>query len=145
MALDTAGMRELDRVLNSPVFERAAGLRKLLRYLTLHNLKRRGAAPKGSQIAREVLGKGEDFDSRVNPMVRMQVGRLRSKLAEYYATDGVNDELVIEIPKGSYTVLFRTRTRTAQQMAPVAGRVNVPVPEIARPDRLGWFRRFVMG
>src|SRR5262249_10897263 len=42
-------------------------------------------------------------------MVRVQAGRLRTKLAEYYNSEGVNDRLVIEVPKGSYAIAVHER------------------------------------
>jgi hypothetical protein len=44
-------------------------------------------------------------------MVRVQVGRLRAKLAEYYVSEGIDDQFVLEMPKGSYALTFHQRTR----------------------------------
>jgi hypothetical protein len=39
-------------------------------------------------------------------MVRVQAGRLRTKLAEYYNSDGSDDPIVVELPKGTYVLSF---------------------------------------
>jgi hypothetical protein len=40
----------------------------------------------------------------------VQAGRLRVKLEEYYAHEGPDDSVVIELPKGSYALTFHVRT-----------------------------------
>jgi hypothetical protein len=107
--LHTAESRQLDRVLGGSVLHGSETLRKLLRYLVEQRLIHPGVAIKEQQIARELLGKGEEFDPRLDPTVRVQVGRLRTKLVEYYATEGMADDIVIEIPKGAYDATFRHR------------------------------------
>lgn len=47
----------------------------------------------------DVFGRGESFEPRVDTIVRVQARRLRSKLEEYYDTDGRNDPLLIELPR----------------------------------------------
>ena len=65
---------------------------------------------KETTIALEFLGRGSNFDSRYDNAVRMNVSRLRSRLVAYYAGDGSEDSLVIDIPKGSYVPTFHLRT-----------------------------------
>src|ERR1017187_4577338 len=108
--LHTAELHQLDRVLESSVLHGSETLRKLLRYLIEQRFKHPGVVIKEQQIARELLGKGQDFDPRLDPTVRVQVGRLRTKLVEYYAAEGTDDDIVIEIPKGAFDATFRRRT-----------------------------------
>ena len=68
-------------------------------------------------IAIEVFGR-KSYDPKIDATVRVEIARLRSALAKYYATDGVDDPIEIAIPKGSYAPLFRSRERTA--VIPVA-------------------------
>jgi hypothetical protein len=56
-----------------------------------------------------VFGRSEDFDSQSDSVVRVHTGRLRSKLAEYYMSEGVDDELIITIPKGIYALSWHSR------------------------------------
>ena len=46
-------------------------------------------------------------------MVRVQAGRLRTKLAEYYASEGVDDQITVELPKGTYALAFHPRPHGA--------------------------------
>jgi adenylate cyclase len=61
-------------------------------------------------IGVEVFERGNDFDPRVDPIVRVQASKLRSKLTEYYSAHGAADPLIIAIPKGSYSATFELRT-----------------------------------
>lgn len=113
-AVQTVESNQLDRVLQSSVLHGSETLRKLLRYLVEQRLHHPGVVVKEPQIAHELLGKGLSFDPQLDPTVRVQVGRLRTKLVEYYATEGTSDEIVIEIPKGAYDATFRRRTSHAE-------------------------------
>jgi serine/threonine protein kinase len=64
---------------------------------------------KESVIGREVYDRGNGFDGRIDPIVRTEIRRLRRKLLEYYESTGLGDSIVIEIPKGGYVPVFRSR------------------------------------
>src|ERR1700733_13501625 len=77
---------ELARVLSSQTFRRASRMRELLDYVVKGTLE--GEALTEAKAAQDVFGKDRNFDARIDPEVRIQYGRLRRKLAEYYATEG---------------------------------------------------------
>jgi len=72
-------------------------------------LERSGTSPKEYQIATEVFGRPKDFDPHLDSTVRVQAGRLRAKLAEYYASEGAEDQILIDIPRGTYALAFHDR------------------------------------
>jgi hypothetical protein len=84
-----------------------------LRYLANHSSDHPGTSPKEYQIATEVFGRQQDFDPHVDSMVRVQAGRLRTKLAEYYNSEGVDDPILVEMPKGNYALTFHPRPHGA--------------------------------
>ncbi len=90
----------------------------MLRYLARHAVDHPGAPIKEFQIATEVLGRSADFDPQLDSMVRVQAGRLRSKLAEYYNSDGLEDPIVVELPKGTYLLSFHHRNSTPAKPSP---------------------------
>ena len=100
---------QLDKLLASRILHGSESLCRLLQYLANHSFEHQGASPKEYQIATEVFGRQNDFDPHLDSMVRVQAGRLRAKLAEYYATEGADDQLVLEMPKGSYALTFHPR------------------------------------
>ena len=104
---------QIEKLLSSHALHGSESLCKLLRYLAAHSLEHPGASPKEYQIATEVFGRQQDFDPHVDSMVRVQAGRLRTKLAEYYASEGAEDQTVVELPKGTYGLTFHPRPHGA--------------------------------
>src|SRR6266850_2420144 len=104
-------LAQLEKLLASHTLHGSESLCKLLQYLANHSLDHPGVSPKEYQIATEVFGRQKDFDPHLDSMVRVQAGRLRAKLAEYYASEGVDDQFVLEMPKGSYALTFHQRAR----------------------------------
>lgn len=97
---------QVEQLVSSHTLHGSESLCKLLRYLAKHALDHPGTPLKEYQIATEVFGRQQDFDPQVDSMVRVQAGRLRSKLAEYYASEGAADPLWVELPKGTYVLSF---------------------------------------
>lgn len=93
---------EVERILSSPKFVRSARLGRFLRYAVERTLEERTGDLKESVLAIEVFDRKPDYDSRIDSVVRVEARRLRSKLREYYETDGRNSVLVFEIPEGTY-------------------------------------------
>jgi len=102
-------LAEIDKIIQSQVLHGSESLCKLLRYLGEHALDHPGSSLKEYQIATEVFGRPHDFDPQHDSTIRVQAGRLRLKLAEYYSTEGAQDTLVVEMPKGTYVVSFHNR------------------------------------
>ena len=102
--------QQIERLTKSHSLPSSESLCKLLRYLAEHSLDHPGIALKEYQIATEVLGRPAGFDPQSDSTVRVQAGRLRVKLAEYYSHEGINDPILVEIPKGSYSLSFQLRT-----------------------------------
>jgi hypothetical protein len=102
-------LEQIDRLVNSYVLHGSESLCKMLQYLGRHALDHPGASIKEYQIAREVFGRPADFDPNLDASIRVQVGRLRTKLAEYYGTLGSEDLIVVELPKGTHALSFHRR------------------------------------
>jgi len=102
-------LREVEKLANSSVLHSSESLRKLLRYLAHHAIDHPGTPLKEYQIATEEFGRPPDFDPSVDSMVRVQAGRLRAKIAEYYAMEGAEDPVRIELAKGAYNLSFHYR------------------------------------
>jgi hypothetical protein len=100
---------QIDKLVNSHALHGSEQLCKLLRYLAKHALDHPGTPIKEYQIATEVFGRSADFDPQLDSMVRVQAGRLRVKLAEYYNSDGAEDPIIVELPRGTYVLTFHRR------------------------------------
>ena len=108
MATKIQVLAEIDRLVAGQALHGSESLCKLLRYLANHALEHPGAPLKEYQIATEVFGRQADFDPQLDSMVRVQAGRLRTKLAEHYTTAGVDDAVWVELPKGTYVLVFHS-------------------------------------
>ena len=108
---DAQVREQLERVLRSPGFQGASRRTRLLSYLVGEALAQRGDALKESVIAVEVFDRPADFDPQVDSVVRVEVGRLRSRLTEYYVQNP-DEPVRIEIPKGAYRPVFTSRGAT---------------------------------
>ena len=106
---------EIEKLVNSPVLHGSESLCKLLRYVAQHALDHPGAPLKEYQIATEVFGRQDSFDPQLDSMVRVQAGRLRAKLAEYYSGEAAaEDPVIVELPKGTYVLAFHPRVPGAK-------------------------------
>jgi TolB-like protein len=107
-------------MLASATFSSADRMSGFLRYVVERTLAGEGDQIKEYVIGVAVFGRGDDYDPRLDSIVRVEARRLRTKLDEYYAADGRDDTIVISIPRGSYSPTF-------EQRAPqVAGAVIEP-------------------
>jgi hypothetical protein len=108
-ALREAFFVEVGRIINSEVLRGSESLCHLLEYLANHSVGERIGSVKEHQIATQVFGRTADFDPRLDSTVRVQTSRLRAKLGEYYAGRGAQDPVIIDIPRGAYSVVVRPR------------------------------------
>jgi eukaryotic-like serine/threonine-protein kinase len=106
---------QLHRILGSPVFLDARRPSDFLRFIVETSLTGGAAGIKEYLIGVEVFDRPPQYDPKDDPIVRIEAGRLRKKLAEYYAGPGAGDPILIEVPKGRYVPLFQPRTGTAEQ------------------------------
>ncbi|RWB68512.1 MAG: hypothetical protein EOQ50_28660 [Mesorhizobium sp.] len=92
----------LERLLASETFGRSERARRLLRYLVEREQAGEADRLKGVSIAMDVFGKDGDFDASTDAVVRVQAGRLRELLDQYFANEGVAEPVRIAIPRGGY-------------------------------------------
>jgi len=131
-------LRQVERIVGSELLHGSESLCKLLRYLAEHCIDHPGSGVKEYQIATELFKRPDNFDPRIDATVRVQTGRLRSKLTEYYAGAGAKDPWIIEIPKGSYAAAFVSRSGTAVSEGAASGAIvrEQPLPsEVSRTSR----------
>jgi adenylate cyclase len=101
------------KIVASREFSESERLRRFLQFTVEQTLRGQADQIKEYPIGVEVFGRGESFDQRTDPVVRIQAGKLRSKLERYYAGEGREDPIVIEYPKGSYVPNFTLRAAAA--------------------------------
>ena len=99
---------QLERILQNAEFRASDKQRKFFSFVVDETLEGRASQLKGYTVAVAVYERVETFDPQVDPIVRVEAGRLRRALERYYLTAGKNDPVHIKIPKGSYVPTFHT-------------------------------------
>jgi hypothetical protein len=122
--------QQLNRIMASTAFADAGRARRFLRHVVERKLEGRDGEIKESVIAIEVLGRNASFDSKSDPIVRVEAGRLRDRLGAYYEAEGGADPILISLPKGRYIPEF-TERRPVQSRGAGVLRLSVLPPEDA--------------
>jgi hypothetical protein len=109
---------ELEAILTSRTFERSERLRRFLHYvcdLTLHG---ESARINEYLVGSEVFGRGPGYSPNEDSVVRRQAHALRQKLQEYYAGEGAQSLVRLELPVGKYVPVFRQYTAPPAPVPP---------------------------
>jgi hypothetical protein len=120
----------LQRVTWSRQIEKSARIRDFLVFVCERTLQVPAAELHEQEIGCRVFGRPADYDTTADNIVRVTASQARKKLEQYFATEGAAEPVILEIPKGGYTPVFRERTRAAAEFDVVP----VPLPE-------QWFTR----
>lgn len=118
---------QLDRILADFATSGANRRSRLLRYLVEETLEDRSESLKESVIATEVFDRAPGYDPQIDSVVRVEIGRLRARLAEYYEKAGADAPVRIEIPRGAYRPVFVFRESAPE--------IVVPEPAVEPPVR----------
>lgn len=100
---------QVRKVLESSTFQETEVLKRLLDYLAKQALNHPRGDLKEYTVGVEAFGKPADYDPQLDSSVRVQAGKLRQKLDAYYRSEGADDELIVELPKGHFKLEFRPR------------------------------------
>jgi hypothetical protein len=103
-----AARQELEAVLHAKAFRQAPTLAGLLSYLCEKRFAGEAGQIKEYSIGVDVFRRGPGFDQEADSIVRVEINRLRKRLADYYALDGASHRLRIGIPVGQYVPEFRS-------------------------------------
>jgi hypothetical protein len=115
----------LEHALESDAFRSAPQLSAFLSFVVERSLEGRSSELKGYTIAVEAFGRPADFDPQADPIVRVEAGRLRKALSQYYQGDGAGEAIRISMPVGGYAPVFEQLSQPArdavQGKAPAQG------------------------
>ena len=123
-----ANQLQVQRIIQSKAFRTSEVHRNLLNYLAEKSLSGTADSLKEYTVGLDVFAKPASYDPRQESVVRMHVARLRQKLAEYYRTEGLDDPVIVDVPKGGFKVTFETREMAPSPVAAPAAEA-VPRPE----------------
>ena len=97
---------QLTRLLANPLFLHSKHYPGLLRYVVTETLEGRGGHLKERALGVEVFGRGANYDTNADPVVRTSASEVRKRIAQYYHEPGHADEIRIDLPSGSYIPEF---------------------------------------
>jgi tetratricopeptide (TPR) repeat protein len=132
--------RLLDSICSSAGFRRSPRLQRFLRYVVGHALAEPIQPLKELQIAIDVFDRKANFEPQVDPIVRVEAGRLRLRLTEYYAGPGQDDAVIIDISKGGYLPRFQVPAGKRQP-----GGTNNAAHRLYLKGRYFWGKRTAEG
>jgi TolB-like protein/Tfp pilus assembly protein PilF len=124
---------QLARLLASSQFSGAERLSAFLEFVVRKTVGGHSDQIKEYTVGTEVFGRPEDFDPRLDTIVRVQASNLRRRLVDYYANGGASDPVVIELPRGSYVPSIRAKELPEVEEA----HSPAELPVTAAPARIG--------
>jgi hypothetical protein len=108
----------IEKITASPSFQKSARIRDLLRYMAERTLRGNASDLSEHCIGSAVFGKAQNYSVAEDSSVRVHVRQLRLKLHEYFSGEGANEPFIVQIPKGSYAIVFRPVERHSSALAP---------------------------
>ncbi len=143
MATEISAIKEkrdlVDRVANSPIFQRSPRLREFLIYVSDCTINERLEGVREQQIAENVFNRKPDYNAGQDNIVRVEARSLRKRLDAYFAGEGKDEPMILSMPKGSYSICFETRplemeARALVEIPDPAETAVVAIP----PGRFPW-------
>jgi TolB-like protein len=119
---------ELDRILATKGFSNAGRLSKLLRYIVEKTLAGETDQLKEYSVGVEVFDRDGNYDPRLDSIVRVEAGRLRTRLDQYYNGEGAGSPIRINLPRGGYAARFEQATAPQAPQPPQASSYRTALP-----------------
>jgi Tol biopolymer transport system component len=106
-------------ILSTPGFARSERLKRFLRYTVERYLAGDTDNLKEYTVALEVFDRPPEYNPKIDALVRVEARRLRMRLDQYYATEGMHDSIRIQFPSGTYVpLILRTEVPASPQLKP---------------------------
>lgn len=114
---------QLERVLGSRKFAGAERQAQFLRFIVERAADGQPEPAKEYTIAVDVFARRADYNPEIDSLVRVEASKLRNRLAKYYETEGKEDPIRIEIPRGGYAPVFHDQGAPARLSPASRGRL----------------------
>ena len=142
---DRSAVREqLERILASPGFRNSRKYPAFLRYIVEHTLNGESDHLKERTLGVEVFGRPPEYDTSVDPVVRVVAAEVRNRIGRYYYESAAPGELLLDLHSGTYVPRFAIPDRTADPHSAAVSAMIEPVnttesvadlPIVMRPAR----------
>jgi tetratricopeptide (TPR) repeat protein len=121
----------LERLVSSAQLESSPSLCRFLRFVVEETLAGRGGQIKEYSLGAEVFNRGDDFDPRIDPIVRVQARNLRARMVRYYQGPGATEAVVIDLPKRTYVPVFSLQGTLAPEIGQEHSAAPADASEVA--------------
>ncbi|HWR54235.1 MAG TPA: helix-turn-helix domain-containing protein [Bryobacteraceae bacterium] len=118
----------VQRIAASTSFQKSPRLRKLLFHICERALQNRPEDLREQLIGWQVFDRRRDYSPGEDNIVRVEVRRLRKRLEEYFASEGIAEPVVVNVPKGCYVPVFRPREDVVEPVQAVVTAVPAVPP-----------------
>src|ERR1700683_4061898 len=127
---------QVERLLQPPFFSHSRRFPIFLRYVVQHTLAGQADAVKERTLGMEIFGRGANYDTSSDPIVRVTAAEIRKRIAQYYQEPGHDVEIRVSLPAGSYVPQFHwpQALQTLPQIEMVANRTETEVPSELSSD-----------
>ena len=136
--------RQMYRLLSTPHFKNSRRYPALFKFIVEETLEGRGEFLKERLLGVQVFGRPPGYDTATDPIVRVTIGEIRKRIAQYYHEESHESEMRIELMPGRYEPEFLPgKPASAPDGDALAAAVSVPLetlhpePEMAVPDEDG--------
>src|ERR1700735_486517 len=109
----------VDRIAASPHLKASLRLQEFLFYISECAIREVPGEATEQQIGIHVFHRHPGYNSSEDSIVRTHARLLRQKLTAYFANEGSSEEIFVDVPKGHYLPIFRTRLLEMPPVAPV--------------------------
>jgi Tol biopolymer transport system component len=130
--------KAVERVAASRVFRQSERMCRFLRFVVEHALRDDLGQLKEAAIGVNVFDRDPAYDPKSDPIVRVEARRLRRKLQQYYESEGVEEQLRIEVPKGHYAPQFQLRENNPEPEPLLAYQPMLPPQPVRSYRWLAW-------
>lgn len=130
--------QQVEKIVASARFKDSGRSRRFLEFIVQQTLAGKSADLKENIVGVNVFDRNPDYDPRLDSIVRVEAGRLRTKLNDYYEQEGRDDRLVISLPKGSYVPDFTWRDLMPAETSPANSAPDMPIRAPKSSSRRNW-------
>ena len=133
--------RLADQVAASHYLAKSVRLREMFVYVCDQVLEHSVDEIHEQEVGRQVFGRPPDYDTSADNTVRVHASMLRKRIDQYFSSEGINEPVIIEIPRGNYAPVFRERpivVPPAPEDLPPPATTQDPPAAVSPPPQPAW-------
>ena len=97
-----AVQQQLEKLLATPLFNSSKRYPSFLKFVVTHSLAGQTDQLKERILGMEIFGRNADYDTNIDPIVRVTAAEIRKRIEQYYQDPKHSQEIRLYLPAGSY-------------------------------------------